>query len=66
MKTSKENLSITFTSMKITNIPTLGHSSWTCTKFDGSNLAVWVAQMEKYFLLNDICEDQTKICVGAI
>jgi len=33
-------------------------------KFDGSNLTVWVAQMEQYFLLNDIQYDETKIRVG--
>ena len=35
-------------------------------KFDGSNLAIWVAQMEQYFILNDIQDDQTKLCVGAL
>jgi len=35
-------------------------------KFDGSNLTVWVAQMEQYFLRNDIRDDPTKICVGAL
>lgn len=29
-------------------------------KFDGSNPGVWVAQMEQYFSLNEILEDQTK------
>lgn len=35
-------------------------------KLDGSNPAVWVAQMEQYFSLNDICEDGTKLHVGAL
>lgn len=35
-------------------------------KFDGSNPALWVAQMEQYFSLNDICEDQTKLRVGSL
>src|SRR5690606_19876434 len=33
-------------------------------KFDGSNPAVWVAQMEQYFILNDLRDDQTKLRVG--
>ena len=35
-------------------------------KFDASNMAVWVAQMEQYFSLNDIFEDQNKLHVGAL
>lgn len=35
-------------------------------KFDGSNPTVWEAQMEQYFILNDIRDDQTKLSVGAL
>lgn len=35
-------------------------------KFDGSNLAEWVAEMEQYFILNDIQGKQTKLHVGAL
>jgi len=35
-------------------------------KFVGSNLAVWVAQMEQYLILNDINDDLTKLHVGAL
>ena len=35
-------------------------------KFDGSNLTVWVAQMEQYFLLNVIGDDEPKLHVGAL
>ena len=35
-------------------------------KFDGSNLVVWVAQMEQYFIMNDMQDYQTKLHVGAL
>lgn len=35
-------------------------------KFDGSDSEIWVAQMEQYFILNDIQDDQTRLCVGAL
>lgn len=35
-------------------------------KFDGSDPAIWVAQMQQYFTLNHIVDDETKLCVGAI
>lgn len=34
-------------------------------KFDGSNLTLWVAQMEQYYILNYIHDDQAKLHVGA-
>lgn len=62
MNTQKENLSITFTSMEITNIPTLDHPRWTCT-----NLIAQIGQYQQHnFSLNDIYEDQTKLHVGAL
>jgi hypothetical protein len=33
-------------------------------KFDGSNLAILVSQMEQYFSLHDIRDDETKLNVG--
>jgi hypothetical protein len=33
-------------------------------KFDGSDLTGWVSQMEHYFSLHDIQDDETKIHVG--
>ena len=35
-------------------------------KFDGSNMEIWVAQMDQYFTLNNIIDDETKICVGGL
>jgi hypothetical protein len=35
-------------------------------KFDGSNPAWWVSQMEKYFSLNNIWDDETKLHVGVL
>ena len=35
-------------------------------KFDGSNLAVWEAQMEQYFTLNYIYDDQNKLRAGTL
>ena len=35
-------------------------------KFDGSNPAGWVSQMEQYFSLHDIREDETKLHVGVL
>eukprot|EP00253_Pinus_taeda_P027555 PITA_27555 len=35
-------------------------------KFDGSHLAIWLAQMEKYFTLNHIRDDATKLSVGSL
>jgi hypothetical protein len=35
-------------------------------KFDGSNQAGWVSQMEQYFSLHDIQDDETKIHVGVL
>jgi hypothetical protein len=35
-------------------------------KFDGSNLAGWVSQMEQYFSLHDIRDDETKLHVGVL
>jgi len=35
-------------------------------KFGGSSLTLWVAQMEQYFILNDIRDDTTKLHVGAL
>jgi hypothetical protein len=35
-------------------------------KFDGSDLVGWVSQMEHYFSLHDIWDDETKIHVGVL
>ena len=35
-------------------------------KFDGSNLGGWVSQMEQYFSLHNIWDDETKIHVGIL
>jgi hypothetical protein len=35
-------------------------------KFDGSNPAGWVSQMEQYFSLHDIRDDETKLHVGVL
>jgi len=35
-------------------------------KFDGSHLAIWLAQMEQYFTLNYIKDDATKLSVGSL
>lgn len=35
-------------------------------KFDGSNPAIWLAQMEQYFTLEHIVDDETKLSVAAI
>jgi hypothetical protein len=35
-------------------------------KFDGSNPARWVSQMEQYFILHDIRDDETKLHVGIL
>ena len=32
-------------------------------KFDGSNLEIWVAQMEEYLTLNHIADDEAKLHV---
>jgi hypothetical protein len=35
-------------------------------KFDGSNRGGWVSQMEQYFSLKDIQDDETKLHVGVL
>ena len=35
-------------------------------KFDGSNLEIWLAQMEQYFTLEHIVDDETKLIVAAV
>lgn len=35
-------------------------------KFDGSNSEIWVAQMEQYFTLNHIVDDETKLRVEGL
>jgi len=35
-------------------------------KFDGSNPIDWVSQMEQYFSLHDIRDDETKLHVGVL
>jgi len=35
-------------------------------KFDGSNPSIWVSQMEQYFTLNHIVDDETKLRVGGL
>jgi hypothetical protein len=35
-------------------------------KFDGSNLTGWVSQMEQYFSLHGIRDDETKLHVGVL
>ena len=34
-------------------------------KFDGSHPAAWIAQMEQYFNLNNILDNETRLMVGA-
>ena len=33
-------------------------------KFDGSHPSAWIAQMEQYFKLNHILDDETKLMCG--
>lgn len=35
-------------------------------KFDGSHPAIWISQMEQYFTLNHIRDDETKLTVGSL
>eukprot|EP00253_Pinus_taeda_P026508 PITA_26508 len=35
-------------------------------KFDGSHPAAWIAQMEQYFNLNNILDDETQLMVGSM
>jgi hypothetical protein len=35
-------------------------------KFDGSNPVEWVSQMEQYFALHNIWDDETKLHVGVL
>eukprot|EP00253_Pinus_taeda_P026095 PITA_26095 len=35
-------------------------------KFDGSHLAIWLSQMDQYFTLNHIKDDETKLSVGSL
>jgi len=35
-------------------------------KFDGSHPAAWVAQMEQYFNLNNILDNETQLMVGSM
>jgi hypothetical protein len=35
-------------------------------KFDGSNSTGWVSEMEQYFSLHDIRDDETKLHVGVL
>jgi hypothetical protein len=58
--------------------PHLSHSPWGSPnswnkvpkvemhKFDGSNPTGWVSQMEHYFSLHDIRDDETKLHVGVL
>ena len=44
----------------------LGQNFRDLYKFDGSHPAKWLAQMEKYFRLNYIIDDETQLSVGKL
>ena len=64
MDTMRVSLATLLTSRTPTHGPSQRPPKLDMHKFDGSHPVAWIAQMEQYFNLNNILDNETKLMVG--